>query len=119
MTPENPDLFQVPEALFQAQNTAQTVSAPSSHAVMNFFSDPAAVFGATTGGVYPARGPFFPEWLAYDTNKTRRAEAPFGPAGDDNGRRYEPPPRDRIGLVTAFMPSRAAPARRAPGYLQR
>ncbi|EJK68070.1 hypothetical protein THAOC_10792 [Thalassiosira oceanica] len=44
--------------------------------------------------------------LAYHTNKTNRAEALFGPAGDDNGRRYEPLPRDRTRLVTAFMPSR-------------
>ncbi|EJK69059.1 hypothetical protein THAOC_09722, partial [Thalassiosira oceanica] len=60
--------------------------------------------------------------LAYDTNKTRRAEAPFGPAGDGNGRRYEPPPRDRIGLVTAFMPSRrrlpAAPGKPSFPYFK-
>ncbi|EJK46008.1 hypothetical protein THAOC_35350 [Thalassiosira oceanica] len=52
--------------------------------------------------------------LAYDTNKTRRAEASFGPAGDDNGRRYEPPPQDRIGLATAVVPSRRRPPA-APG----
>ncbi|EJK48362.1 hypothetical protein THAOC_32851 [Thalassiosira oceanica] len=50
----------------------------------------------------------------YDTNKTRRAEASFGPAGDDNGRRYEPPPQDRIGLATAVVPSRRRPPA-APG----
>jgi len=61
---------------------------------------------------------FFPEWAArrlglssYHTNKTRLAEAPFGPGGDDNGRRYKPKPRDRIGIATAlFVPSR----RRSP-----
>ncbi|EJK44780.1 hypothetical protein THAOC_36653 [Thalassiosira oceanica] len=68
--------------------------------------------GALLGGSRP---------LAYDTNKTRRAEAPFGPAGDDNGRRYEPP-RYRIGLVMAFMPSRqrlpAAPGKPSFPYLK-
>ncbi|EJK77133.1 hypothetical protein THAOC_01054, partial [Thalassiosira oceanica] len=73
-------------------------------------------------------GPFFPEWaararpLAYDTNKTRRAKAPFGPDGDDNGRKYEPPPPDRIGLVSSFMPSRrrlpAAPGKPSFPYLK-
>ncbi|EJK69661.1 hypothetical protein THAOC_09059 [Thalassiosira oceanica] len=64
---------------------------------------------------YIGLGLFFPEWtargrsLAYDTNKTCRAEAPFGPAGDDNRRRYEPPPWDRIGLATAVVPSRRRP----------
>ncbi|EJK49345.1 hypothetical protein THAOC_31789, partial [Thalassiosira oceanica] len=37
--------------------------------------------------------------LAYNTNKTQRAEAP-----DDNGRRYEPPPWDRIGLASRRRP---------------
>ncbi|EJK77802.1 hypothetical protein THAOC_00342 [Thalassiosira oceanica] len=51
---------------------------------------------------------------SYHTNKTRLAEAPFGPCGDDNGRRYKPQPRDRIGIATAFVPSRRwSPA--APG----
>ena len=34
------------------------------------------------------------------------AEAPFGRVGDDNGPGSEPPPRIRIGIVTAFVPSR-------------
>ncbi|EJK76997.1 hypothetical protein THAOC_01201 [Thalassiosira oceanica] len=42
-------------------------------------------------------------------NKTRCTKARLGPAGDDNGRRYIPAPRDRIGLVTAFMLSRRRP----------
>ncbi|EJK71877.1 hypothetical protein THAOC_06642 [Thalassiosira oceanica] len=47
-------------------------------------------------------------------NKTRLAEAPFGLVGDDNGPGSEPPPRNRIGIATAFMPSRRrSPA--APG----
>ncbi|EJK68055.1 hypothetical protein THAOC_10810 [Thalassiosira oceanica] len=61
----------------------------------------------------------FPEWAAralflpYE-NKTRLAEAPFGPFGDDNGPGSEPPPRNRIGIAMAFMPSRRrSPA--APG----
>ncbi|EJK52936.1 hypothetical protein THAOC_27726, partial [Thalassiosira oceanica] len=43
-------------------------------------------------------GAFFPDWAprahlpTNDTNKTRCAEAPFGP----------PPPQDRIGLATAI-----------------
>ncbi|EJK53970.1 hypothetical protein THAOC_26491, partial [Thalassiosira oceanica] len=50
----------------------------------------------------------------YHTNKTLLAEAPFGPSGDDNGPGLEPPPRNRIGIVTAFMPCRRrSPA--APG----
>ncbi|EJK56546.1 hypothetical protein THAOC_23546 [Thalassiosira oceanica] len=47
---------------------------------------------------------------SYHTNKTRLAEAPFGPVGDDNGPGSEPPPRNCIGIVTAFMPS--LPSRR-------
>ncbi|EJK57742.1 hypothetical protein THAOC_22183, partial [Thalassiosira oceanica] len=43
---------------------------------------------------------------SYHTSKTRLAEAPFGPAGDDNGPGSEPPPRDRTGIATAFVPSR-------------
>ncbi|EJK57002.1 hypothetical protein THAOC_23002, partial [Thalassiosira oceanica] len=33
---------------------------------------------------------------SYHTNKTRLAEAPFGPVGDDNGPGSEPPPHDRL-----------------------
>ena len=51
---------------------------------------------------------------SYHTNKTRLAEAPFGPVGDDNGPGSEPPPRNRIGIVTAFVPSRRRPPA-APG----
>ncbi|EJK77227.1 hypothetical protein THAOC_00953, partial [Thalassiosira oceanica] len=47
---------------------------------------------------------------SHHTNKTRLAEAPFGPFGDDNGPGSEPPPRNRIGIAMAFMPSR----RRSP-----
>ncbi|EJK75445.1 hypothetical protein THAOC_02830, partial [Thalassiosira oceanica] len=47
---------------------------------------------------------------SYHTNKTRLTEAPFGLVGDDNGPGLEPPPRNRIGIATAFMPSR----RRSP-----
>ncbi|EJK76140.1 hypothetical protein THAOC_02114 [Thalassiosira oceanica] len=47
---------------------------------------------------------------SYHTNKTLLVEAPFGPFGDDNGPGLEPPPRNRIGIATAFMPSR----RRSP-----
>ncbi|EJK77110.1 hypothetical protein THAOC_01080 [Thalassiosira oceanica] len=47
---------------------------------------------------------------SYHTNKTRLAEAPFGLVGDDNGPGLEPPPRNRIGIATAFVPSR----RRSP-----
>ena len=35
----------------------------------------------------------------YHTNKTRLAEAPFGPVGDDNGPGSEPPPHDRLRYV--------------------
>ena len=42
----------------------------------------------------------------YDTKKTRLAEAPFGRTDDDNGPGSEPPPRNRFGIATAFMPSR-------------
>ncbi|EJK55360.1 hypothetical protein THAOC_24913 [Thalassiosira oceanica] len=48
------------------------------------------------------------------TNKTRLAEAPFRLVGDDNGPGSEPPPRNRIGIATAFVPShRRSPS--APG----
>ncbi|EJK52101.1 hypothetical protein THAOC_28665, partial [Thalassiosira oceanica] len=47
---------------------------------------------------------------SYHTNKTRLAEAPSGPFGDDNWPGSEPPPRNRIGIAMAFMPSR----RRSP-----
>ncbi|EJK59082.1 hypothetical protein THAOC_20740 [Thalassiosira oceanica] len=48
-------------------------------------------------------------------NKTRRVEAPFVPAGDDNGRRYEPPPRDRTYVSALPRPScRAAGGLRQP-----
>ncbi|EJK50318.1 hypothetical protein THAOC_30733 [Thalassiosira oceanica] len=43
---------------------------------------------------------------SYHTNKTRLAEAPFGPFGDDNGPGSEPPPRNRLRYVETFMPSR-------------
>ncbi|EJK54222.1 hypothetical protein THAOC_26178 [Thalassiosira oceanica] len=36
---------------------------------------------------------------SYHTNKTRLAEAPFGPVGDDNGPGSEPPPHDRLRYV--------------------
>ena len=51
---------------------------------------------------------------SYHTNKTRLAEAPFGPDGDDNGPGSEPPPRNRIGIATAIVPSRRRPPA-APG----
>ncbi|EJK50051.1 hypothetical protein THAOC_31019, partial [Thalassiosira oceanica] len=48
------------------------------------------------------------------TPKLSLAEAPFGLVGDDNGPGSEPPPRNRIGIATAFVPSRRrSPA--APG----
>ncbi|EJK77565.1 hypothetical protein THAOC_00595, partial [Thalassiosira oceanica] len=47
---------------------------------------------------------------SYHTNNTRLAEAPFAPFGDDNGPGSEPPPRNRIGIAMALMPSR----RRSP-----
>ncbi|EJK77659.1 hypothetical protein THAOC_00491 [Thalassiosira oceanica] len=47
---------------------------------------------------------------SFHTNKTRLAEAPFGYIGDDNGPGSEPLPRNRIGIATAFVPSR----RRSP-----
>ncbi|EJK58799.1 hypothetical protein THAOC_21044 [Thalassiosira oceanica] len=51
---------------------------------------------------------------SYRTNKTRLAEAPFRLVGDDNGPGSEPPPRNRIGIATAFVPShRRSPS--APG----
>ncbi|EJK45903.1 hypothetical protein THAOC_35461, partial [Thalassiosira oceanica] len=88
-----------------------TAVCPSGTIYTSFWPDICA--GLHMGGSRP---------LAYDTNKTRRAEAPFGPAGDDNGRRYEPPPQDRIGLVTAFMPSRrrlpAAPGKPSFPYFK-
>ena len=46
---------------------------------------------------------------SYHTNKTSLAEAPFGPGGDDNGPGSEPPPRNRIGIATAIVPSRRRP----------
>ncbi|EJK69839.1 hypothetical protein THAOC_08865 [Thalassiosira oceanica] len=36
---------------------------------------------------------------SYHTNKTRLAEAPFGPVGDDNGPGSEPPPHDCLRYV--------------------
>ncbi|EJK58627.1 hypothetical protein THAOC_21234, partial [Thalassiosira oceanica] len=53
-----------------------------------------------SGLEYTLRGLFFPERAtrdhSYHTNKTRLAEAPFGPVGDDNGPGSEPPPHDRL-----------------------
>ena len=43
---------------------------------------------------------------SYHTNKTRLAEAPFGPDGDDNEPGSEPPPHDRFHYVSTFTPSR-------------
>ena len=43
---------------------------------------------------------------SYHTNKTRLAEAPFGPDGDDNEPGSEPPPHDRFRYVSTFTPSR-------------
>ena len=69
----------------------------------------------------PARAvglPFF-DWAARDLfalptlharNKTRRAEASFNLYDDDNGPGSEPPPQDRLRLVSAVTPSR----RRSP-----
>ena len=36
---------------------------------------------------------------SYHTNKTRLAEAPFGPVGDDNGPVSEPAPHDHLRYV--------------------
>ena len=68
------------------------------------------------------RGLFFPRGFffltaplaitSYHTNKTRLAEAPFGPGGDDNGPGLEPPPQNRIGIVMALC--RAAGGLRQP-----
>ncbi|EJK51511.1 hypothetical protein THAOC_29311, partial [Thalassiosira oceanica] len=51
-------------------------------------------------------------------NKQPRADAPFGPDGDDNGPGSEPPPQDRIGFFMAVMPSRRRPpaAVRKPSF---
>ncbi|EJK68008.1 hypothetical protein THAOC_10865 [Thalassiosira oceanica] len=51
---------------------------------------------------------------SYHTNKTRLAEAPFGPAGDDNGPGSEPPPHDD--MIASAMSRRS---RRAAGGLRR
>ncbi|EJK59959.1 hypothetical protein THAOC_19766 [Thalassiosira oceanica] len=77
-----------------------------------FAKPPADWAGRRSGGFF-----FLTVLLAitsYHTNKTRLAEAPFGLVGDDKGPGSEPPPRNRIGITTAFMPSRRrSPA--APG----
>ncbi|EJK55340.1 hypothetical protein THAOC_24936 [Thalassiosira oceanica] len=43
---------------------------------------------------------------SYHTNKTRLAEAPFGPFGDDNGPGSEPLPRNHLRYDETLMPSR-------------
>ena len=77
-----------------------------------FAKPPADWAGRRSGGFFfPNRATRDP---SYHTNKTRIAEAPFGLVGDDKGPESEPPPRNRIGIATAFMPSRRrSPA--APG----
>ncbi|EJK61073.1 hypothetical protein THAOC_18493 [Thalassiosira oceanica] len=76
---------------------------------------PLCIYAALDPGLFFSDRATRDHFLPYDhTNKTRLAEAPFGLVGDDNGPGSEPPPRNRIGIATAFMPSRRrSPA--APG----
>ncbi|EJK45431.1 hypothetical protein THAOC_35955, partial [Thalassiosira oceanica] len=48
--------------------------------------------------------------ISYHTNKTRLAEAPFGPVGDDNGPGSEPPPHDRLRYVNQDVHAEPPPA---------
>ena len=56
---------------------------------------------SSRGGFFFLSVPFHDTY--YDTNKTRPTDAPFGIVGNDNGRRYEPPPHDRVDMVSTFM----------------
>ncbi|EJK69865.1 hypothetical protein THAOC_08839 [Thalassiosira oceanica] len=82
----------------------------------NGISPPPGIFQRGVGAFFFLTAPL--AITCYHTNKTLLAEAPFGPSGDDNGPGLEPPPRNRIGIVTAFMPCRGGLRRpRKPIFL--